>query len=30
VLELVQYMRRRPELGQLRVRFAGAELELAR
>jgi oxaloacetate decarboxylase (Na+ extruding) subunit alpha len=30
LLELIQYVRRRPELGQLRVRFAGAELEVAR
>jgi len=30
LLELIQYVRRRPDLGQLRVRLAGAELEVAR
>jgi len=30
LLELVQYLRRRPEVGELRVRVAGAELALAR
>jgi pyruvate/oxaloacetate carboxyltransferase len=30
MLELVQYLKQRPDVGQLRVRFAGAELEVAR
>ena len=30
LLELVQYLRHRPEVGELRMRVAGAELAVAR